>query len=70
LVCQRLEQVEVAPVDERDLDRHSRKLQRGLKTAEAPADDDYSVWFLFCAHSVSLPIEPTVRKARRYGSQR
>ena len=50
LVGQRLEQVEVAPVDERNLDRHSRKLQRGLEASEAAADDDYSMWFLFCGH--------------------
>ena len=40
LVGQRLEEVEVAPIDQRDVDRAARELQRGLQAAEAAADDD------------------------------
>jgi hypothetical protein len=35
--------MEVAPVDEGDLDRHPQQLQRGLQTGEAAADDHYSM---------------------------
>ena len=40
LVGERLEEVEVAAIDQRHLDRHARELQRGLQAAEAAADDD------------------------------
>ena len=43
LVGQRLEQVEVAPVDQRDVDRQPRELQAGLEPAEAASDDDDAV---------------------------
>jgi hypothetical protein len=47
--------MEVAPVDERHLDRHPRQLQRGLETPETAPDNGYSMWFLFCGHDLSLP---------------
>ena len=50
LVGQRLEEVEVAPVDERDLDWHPRKLERGLQASEAAADHGHSMRFLCCDH--------------------
>ena len=40
LVGERLEEVEVAPVDERDLDGRTPQLQDGLDPAEATADHD------------------------------
>ena len=43
LVEQRLEQVEVAPVDERDFDRDLAQRLGGVKAAEAAADDDDAV---------------------------
>ena len=43
LVGQRLEQVEVAPVDQRDLDRRAAQLRDGLQPAEAAADHDHAV---------------------------
>ena len=43
LVGERLEEVKVPPVDERDLDRSSTKFENGLKSAEASADDDHPV---------------------------
>ena len=43
LVGERLEEVEVAPVDQRDLDRRARAARDGLKAAEAAADDDDAV---------------------------
>ena len=43
LVGQRLEEVEVPPVDERHLDRRPPQLQRGLEPAEAAADHDHAV---------------------------
>ena len=50
LVGQRLEQMEVAPVDQRDLDWHSREPQGGLKASEATADHDHSMGLLCCDH--------------------
>ena len=40
LVGERLEEVEVAAIDEREIDRRRGELQRGLQAAEAAADDD------------------------------
>ena len=40
LVAQRLEEVEVAPVDERDLHACFPQRERSLESAEAAADDD------------------------------
>ena len=39
LVGERLEEVEVAPVDERDLDRPAPQLRERLEAAESAADD-------------------------------
>jgi hypothetical protein len=40
LVDERPEEVEVSPVDQRDSDWGSTKLENGLESAEASADDD------------------------------
>ena len=40
LIRERLEQVEVTPVDKRDPDRQMGEVKRGLKSAESAADDD------------------------------
>ena len=40
LIGERLEEVEVPPVDERHLDRRTPKRERRLQPAEAAADDD------------------------------
>src|SRR5205085_696104 len=41
LVGERLEQVEVAPVHQRELDRRGGQVRGGLQAAEAAADDDH-----------------------------
>ena len=51
LVGQRLEEVEVPPVDERDLDRSPPELQGGLEAAKAAADDDNAVGSADRGHS-------------------
>ncbi len=43
LVEQRLEQVVVAPVDQRHVDRHVPEQPRGEEAAEAPADDHHAM---------------------------
>ena len=43
LVGQRLEEMEVAAVDERDLDRGATQALDGVDPAEAPADDHHAV---------------------------
>ena len=47
LIGQRLEEVEVAAVDQRHVDRSAADLERRLEAAEAAADHDDAVPFLF-----------------------
>ena len=54
LVQQRLEEMEVALVDERDLDRRPAKPAHRLEAGEAAADDDDAVG-MFEAHAVDPP---------------
>ena len=63
LVGQRLEEVEVAAVDERDLDRRAAQVRDRLQAAEAAADDDDAV----CAcrlHPVPPRLEIGPRRPR------
>ena len=76
LVGERLEEVEVAPVDERDLDRRMPKPERRLEAAEAAADDDDAVHLLLVAldhvrrrSSAASGSSPASRRARRCREQ-
>src|SRR5580704_10383433 len=51
LIGQRLEQMEVAPVDERHVNRTAMQLLHGLEAAEAAADHDHAVSGCGGAHS-------------------
>ena len=53
LVGQRLEQVEVAPVDERDLHGGPPQSTRSLQPAEAAADDGDPVWAVAGVHVIA-----------------
>src|SRR5207247_3994813 len=70
LVHERLEQVEVATIDQRDLDRLAAQPPHGLQAAEPAADDDDAVAATFLGLATArsarpLPaVSPRPRRAR------
>ena len=60
LVGQRLEQVEIPAIDERDLHRCPAQPERGLKPAEAAADDDDAMG----ARVIHASLQPAFESAK------
>ena len=63
LIHERLKQMEVAPVDQRDLDRLVTQSSHGLQAAEPPADDDNAMAAHVVGDVASTARAPAARTA-------
>jgi hypothetical protein len=67
LVGERLEQVEVASIDDREVDRRGGEVLRGLQAAEPAADDDHPVPLTLRAIARAHDDRPRLSGSQRSG---